>query len=170
MAKKRGEREIEKKIVFKDDAPHPIFTPRRDVALETHAVTTGASSALSSKKMLYYHDIPPELLRRVGLRCTGGHVKYNDKPIPITMNLNWRVGLSDPLYMMDRLNHLFEHLICFLEDGNEKDDNLGAIALMAGWLMECEKNCPEVFKQLYGQQRFFGRAAEDKKKMLQEGK
>src|ERR1700746_3345375 len=100
---------------------------RRKVEEETNKVTTGNSAAFSSKQCVFYHDIPTELYRRVGLRCTGGHKKYNDKPVPIVMNLNWRIGLDDPLYMMDRLNHLIEHVVCFLEDGNAKDDNLGAI-------------------------------------------
>lgn len=140
---------------------------RRDVSKETHKVATGNSAAFSSKKALYYHDIPPEFYRRVGRRHTVGHTKYNDDPIPITMNLNWRIGLDDPLYVMDRLNHMFEHIIDFLENGNTNDDNLGAIGWSCCFLMECERMHPEVFNQIWGQSKFSGHNAKLHKEHLQ---
>jgi hypothetical protein len=139
----------------------------RIIETETNRVNTGKSAAFSSKKSLYYHDIPPEFYRRTALRHTGGHTKYNDDPVPITMNLNWRIGLDDPLYVMDRLNHMFEHYVDLLEYGNLKDDNLGAISWCCAFLMECERLHPDVFNEVIGQSKYSGSAAEDKKKLLQ---
>jgi hypothetical protein len=141
----------------------------RDVSNETEKVQIGTSGALSSKRSLYYHDIPPELFKRIAKRYTDGHVKYSPD---ITMNLNWRQGLTDPLYVMDRFNHLFEHLIDFLENGNQKDDNLAAIAWCCGFLMEVERVAPAIINQIIGQARYFGTgdiasSAEGKKKDLE---
>ena len=139
----------------------------RDIAVETNAVTPGKSAAKSSKKSLYYHDIPPELYRRAALRYTVGHTKHNDNPVPITMNLNWRIGLDDPLYVMDRLNHMFEHFVDFLDNGNSKDDNLGAIAWCCGFLMEVERTNPQVLGDVLGQSLYTGKSAIKKKNELQ---
>lgn len=119
-------------------------------------VTGKKSTALSSKQCLFYHDVPPELYRRVASRHTGGHRKYISE---ITMNLNWRQGLDDPHYVMDRLNHMFQHMVDFLDTGNEHDDNLAAIAWSAGFLMEVERLHPEMLNQVIGQSRFSGNAA-----------
>ena len=140
----------------------------RDIEKETNAVTPGKSVAKSSKKSLYYHDIPPELLRRTALRYTVGHTKHNDNPVPISMNLNWRIGLDDPLYVMDRLNHMFEHFVDFLDNGNTKDDNLGAIAWCCGFLMEVERLHPGVLNQVIMQSLYTGQKAELQKKSLQD--
>jgi hypothetical protein len=139
----------------------------RDIEKETNAVTPGKSVAKSSKKSLYYHDIPGELFRRIALRYTVGHTKHNDDPVPITMNLNWRIGLDDPLYVMDRLNHMFEHFVDFLDSGNTKDDNLGAIAWCCGFLMEVERINPQVLGQVLQQSMYYGKTAEKKKLELQ---
>lgn len=141
--------------------------PKRSIEKEKNKVTTGKSDAFSSKKSLYYHDIPPEFYRRVALRHTVGHQKYNDDPTPITMNLNWRIGLDDPLYVMDRLNHMFEHMIDFLENGNSKDDNLGAIGWCICFLMEAERLHSSTLKQVLGQSAFSGNKAKLKKIELQ---
>lgn len=144
-----------------------IQSSPRKIEIETNKVQTGQSAALSSKKSLYFHDVPPEFYRRTALRHTSGHTKYNDNPVPITMNLNWRIGLDDPLYVMDRLNHMFEHMINFLESGNTKDDNLGAISWCCAFLMECERLHPEVFKKIWGQCSLSGKEAEKMKNLLQ---
>jgi len=146
-----------------------ILTPdkfKRDIVSETQAVTTGTSSALSSKQVLYYHDIPPELIRRVGKRHTVGHKKYNDNPVPTTMNLNWRIGLDDPFYVLDRMNHIIEHWLDFQENGNELDDNLAAMVWGIGFLMEVERLHPDIFKLLYGQHKLSGKQAEEYKQKL----
>lgn len=135
---------------------------KRKVEQEKDKQTTGKSSALSSKQMLFYHDVPPELYRRIAKRYTVGHKKYSPDS---TMNLNWRIGLDDPLYVMDRLNHMFEHMMDFLEYGNVQDDNLAAIVWSCAFLMEAERHNPEVLEQVIGQCRNFGKSA----KLLQEG-
>lgn len=146
-----------------------IVTKAEKRVLETEPARVEAgkkSAALSSHRALFYHDVPPELYRRVAKRHTGGHLKY----IPeITQNLNWREGLEDPHYIMDRLNHMFEHMIEFLENGNEADDNLGAIAWCAGFLMEAERVSPELLKACLMQARYHGKSAtEQKEKLLKE--
>jgi len=128
-------------------------------------VATGKTIAMSSHKALFFHDIPPELIRRIAKRYTGeidsygvplgGHVKYGIGHL----NLNWRIGLGDPEYIADRFNHLVEHLLYFLEDGNEKDDNLAAIGWCLGFLMEAERHAPEAFKSVFGQCKLFGESA-----------
>jgi len=138
----------------------------RNVAEEVMKKATGKKSgALSSRQATFYHDVPPELYRRIGRRHTVGHVKYTPG---ITMNLNWRTGLDDPHYVMDRLNHLYEHAFAFLDDGDSKDDNLAAIVWCAGFLMEVERVAPQVLEQVIGQSRYFGKTAELQKQILGE--
>lgn len=141
-----------------------IFVPR-NVAEEVMKQATGKKSgALSSKQATFYHDVPPELFRRIGRRHTVGHVKYTPG---ITMNLNWRTGLDDPHYVMDRLNHLYEHAFAFLDDGDSLDDNLAAIVWCCGFLMEVERVAPHVLEQVLGQSKFFGKRADEQKKHLE---
>jgi hypothetical protein len=137
--------------------------PKRNVETEDTKVHSGKSGALSSKKSLMYHDIPPELLKRIAIRYTGGHVKYSGYS---TMNLNWREGLDDEFYVMDRYNHLWEHLIDFQENGNKNDDNLGAIAWSCGFLMEVERLHPKMFRRIIRQSRFHGKSAKQYKDHL----
>lgn len=141
---------------------------KRDVANEKHHVQTGTSEAKSSKQCLFYHDIPPEFYRRVAERHTVGHKRYNDDPVPITMNLNWRIGLDDPLYVMDRLNHMFEHMVSLIESGNAKDDNLGAIGWCVCFLMECERLHPDVFRKVICQCDYSGQDAKEQQDTLRE--
>lgn len=139
--------------------PRKTNSPKRVLEQETDEqkiVAGKKSEAMSSHQALFYHDIPPELLRRIAKRYTGGHVKYSKE---ITMNLNWRMGLNDPHYVMDRLNHMIGHMVEFLDTGNQNDDNLGAIAWCAGFLMEVERLHPKVLKQIIGQSRFSGNSA-----------
>lgn len=139
---------------------------KRVISEEKNKVQTGKSSAYSSSKALYFHDVPPEFLRRVALRHTVGHTKYNDDPVPTTMNLNWRIGLDDPLYVMDRLNHMFTHMVNFLESGNTNDDNLGAIGWCICFLIEAERLHPDILQMCLGQCNFSGKNAEEMKNKL----
>ena len=137
----------------------------RNVETEERREATGKKSkALSSRRALFYHDIPPELFKRIARRYTGGHVKYSPE---ITQNLNWREGLTDPHYVMDRLNHLFEHAVDFLDNGNDNDDNLAAIAWCAGFLMEVERVRPKLLRQIIKQSHRYGKGAEKFKKYLE---
>jgi hypothetical protein len=141
----------------KEEKLKSFQSKKRKVESEENKVATGTSEAKSSYEALYYHDVPPELIRRVAKRHTVGHKKYGVKHL----NINWRIGLNDPKYIADRLNHMFEHMLCLLEDGNDKDDNLGAIAWCAGFLMEAERHAPEAFKSVLGQCKLFGQSAKD---------
>lgn len=129
---------------------------KRDITKEKHFVRS-RNGAKSSFNALYFHDIPPELIRRAAKRYTDGHKKYGVG----TYNLNWRTGLDDIEYVMERFNHLWEHLLNFLEDGNDKDDNLGAIVWCCAFLMEVERLHPELLKQVIGQSKFEGKTARE---------
>ncbi len=137
---------------------------RRQLENEADKVVAGKKSpAMSSKQCLFYHDVPPELYRRVAQRHTGGHRKY----IPeITMNLTWREGLDAPHYIKARRHHMFQHMVDFLDTGNEFDDNLAAIAWSAGFLMEAERLSPERLKQVIMQSKFHGKTATKQKEHL----
>lgn len=140
------------------DASDIMF--KRKVETETEKTVTGKrSNAMSSTEQLFYHDIPPELIKRLAKRYTVGHKKYSGD---VTMNLNWRSGLHDPFYCMDRLNHVIEHLMNFLEDGDVRDDNLGAIVWGCAYLMEVERLYPDVLTQVVGQMQLHGKHAADK--------
>lgn len=136
----------------------------RDVASEKTAVTPGKSEALSSSQALYYDDVPSELYRRIALRHTVGHKKYSPQ---ITQNLNWRVGLTDPFYIKDRLNHIFLHLIEFLDNGDDNDDNLAGIVWNCGFLMEVERVAPKLLRQVIKQSHRYGKKASKFKKYLE---
>lgn len=170
----RANHSFDKQCLVSDkdnDCPCLFFRPDnivRDVKSETKKVQTGKSEAFSSERKLYYHDIPTELIRRVAKRHNVGHVKYNDNPVPIAMNLNWRIGLDDPLYVMDRLNHVFDHLMDFMDNGDANDDNLGAIAWNIGFLMEVERLHPNVLREVIGQSKYSGEIAAMRKKELQD--
>ena len=128
---------------------------KRNIATETNAVAPGETEAKSSHEALYFYDIPPELIRRIGQRYTGGHKKYGVKHT----NLNWRIGLTDPKYIADRFNHLVFHLLDFMENMNDNDDNLGGIAWAVGFLMEVERLAPNAFRNVFGQCKLFGESA-----------
>lgn len=127
----------------------------REIQKEKHFVQDTKTGAKSSFKALFFQDIPPELLRRIAKRYTDGHVKYGQG----VYNLNWRTGLDNPEYVAERFNHLWTHLINFLENGNELDDNLGAIAWSCGFLMEVERLYPDVLRQVIGQCNLSGEEA-----------
>lgn len=124
---------------------------RRDITKETNAVKTGTSRAVSSHKALFFHLISPHTLRRLAKRKTDGGIKYG--------TVQWRQGINDVEYVADRLNHMFAHMCNFLEDGNEKDDNLGAILWAVDALIEVERLAPEVLKEVVGTSKLFGESA-----------
>lgn len=125
----------------------------RDVTTETNKVQTGQSAAVRSHQAARYDLLGPEFIRRAAIRKTVGAKKYG--------SVQWRQGLNDVDYMIDAVNHLFDHLLKFMESGNEEDDNLGAIAWALDALMECERLHPEVFDQIYGACQLSGAAAAD---------
>lgn len=90
-----------------------------------------SSGAKRSAHMPDYALIPKAGLRRLAERYSLGLKKY-------TRN-NWKLGLRDPVYIEQFVNHMIEHIFDYVENGCEKDDNLAAIAWGAFALMEAEK-------------------------------
>lgn len=94
------------------------------------------SGAKRSSKALRFDLIPTEPLRRLAERYTMGAEKYGE--------WNWQKGLKDPEYIAQFKAHLFAHLVDYLENGCEVDDNLAGIAWGAFALMECERVAKEI--------------------------
>lgn len=95
--------------------------------------STFRSGAQSSGNALRYDLIPRSFLRRVALRFGMGAEKYPP--------FNYRSGLADKEYILDRINHLQEHFQGYIAPENEDDltdDNLGAIAWGCAFLCEVE--------------------------------
>jgi hypothetical protein len=83
------------------------------------------SGAKSSEKKPRYDLIPACALRRYAERCTLGAECHGDD--------NWKRGKDDPAYILDRLNHTFEHLMKYMS-GDRSEDHLGAVLWGAGAL------------------------------------
>lgn len=92
---------------------------------------TFKSGAKRSEVAPRYDLIPRAGLRRLAARYTMGAAKYGE--------YNWQKGLADREYVAQFKAHLFAHMLDFMEDGCEKDDNLAAIAWGAMALMEVEE-------------------------------
>jgi hypothetical protein len=84
-------------------------------------------------------------------RLTVGGDKYG--------TVQWRQGINDAEYVTDRFNHFFDHLLKFMEDGNVKDDNLGAMLWGLHALVEVEALAPEALNLIIGQCQLFGAEA-----------
>lgn len=90
------------------------------------------SEAFSSGNHPPYHLIPLSLFIRTARRFEKGLKKYPRH--------NWKKGLKDKEYILDRLNHALEHLILAMESIEnseiELDDNLGAVTCNVSMAME----------------------------------
>lgn len=122
--------------------------PKRKVEEETTREVIGNSNAASSHRALFYNLISPHTIRRLAYRKTVGGVKYGI--------VQWRQGINDAEYVADRFNHLIEHLLQFMEHGDEKDDNLGAMLWAIDALIEVQRLCPEALKHVVGISNIFG--------------
>lgn len=120
----------------------------RKVEEENNKVTIGKTSAASSHEAMYYHLAAPATIRRMVQRLTSGARKYG--------SVNWRVGLNDAEYVRDRFNHLFEHMLKFMESGNTEDDNIGAMLWSLNCLAEVERLAPEALTHVVGITNLFG--------------
>lgn len=125
--------------------------PKRVIENETSLQTIGSSAASSSHEALYYHLISSSTLRRLAQRITSGAKKYGQA--------EWRQGINDAEYVRDRFNHLFEHLLKFKEEGNEGDDNIGAMLWALHCLDEVHRLCPDALKHVVGITNLFGDSA-----------
>jgi len=123
----------------------------RNVASETNRVKTGTSAAQSSFKALNFNLISPHTLRRLAKRMTVGGEKYG--------SVQWRQGINDAEYVADRFNHLVEHLLNFMESGNDQDDNLGGMLWALNCLSEVERLAPQALGSIVGINDLFGRSA-----------
>lgn len=92
---------------------------------------TSQCGATSSKLKLRFDLVPEVFNVRVAQRYTIGAEKHGE--------YNYRKGLTDSVYIQERISHLRQHLSSFLLEGNEKDDNLAAIAWCCAFLMEAEQ-------------------------------
>lgn len=107
--------------------------------------------AASSHRALFFNLISPHTLRRLAKRKTGGGIKYGI--------VQWRQGINDAEYVADRFNHLWEHLLDFMERGNVNDDNIGGMLWALDALSEVERLCPEALAHVVGICDVFGASA-----------
>lgn len=94
-------------------------------------MTEFTSGAKTRKVGVEYRLLPMEGVRRIALRYTLGLARYGEN--------NWKKGLRDEAFLNERKNHLVEHLLKYLEEGNAADDNLAAVVWGCFTLMEAEK-------------------------------
>ena len=91
------------------------------------------SGAKSSGNKPSYHLIPLTMFRRTALRFDLGIAHGYEAN-------NWRKGLTDKDFILDRLNHALEHLKLAMKaienDEIETDDNLGAVTCNVSMAME----------------------------------
>jgi hypothetical protein len=124
---------------------------KRSIETETSKVATGKGPAVSSHRALFFNLISPHTLRRLAKRLTAGAEKYG--------SVQWRQGINDAEYVADRFNHLVEHLLRFMEAGNEDDDNIGAMLWALNALSEVERLCPLALNHVVGVSNLFAEKA-----------
>lgn len=94
---------------------------------------TFSSGAQSSGDVARFDLVPRNFVERLARRFGRGAAKYGD--------LNYRNGLRDREYILDRMNHLQQHVQQYLAPQNVDealDDNLAAIGWAAAFLCEVE--------------------------------
>lgn len=102
---------------------------------DSDSIRVFTSGAKSSEQLPNYDLLPISFLTRTAKRFTVGAQKYG--------KFNYRQGLKDKAFILDRLNHAFLHLkkaIDAIENGEPtEDDNLAAVAVNTAMAMEYEK-------------------------------
>jgi len=121
---------------------------KRAIEKETTRERVGSSPAESSHRALFYNLISPHTIRRLAQRQTVGGIKYG--------LVQWRQGINDAEYVADRFNHLFNHLMNFMDNGNTEDDNIGGMLWALNALSEVERLCPEALKHVVGISNVWG--------------
>lgn len=94
------------------------------------SVTVFASGASSSTKKPRYDLIPACALRRLAARFGHGAQKHGDH--------NYKLGVNDPDFIRDRMNHMIEHAARYA-NGDRSTDHLGAVMCNAAILAELER-------------------------------
>lgn len=92
-----------------------------------------ASGAESSGVVLRFDLIPRNFLQRLAARFGLGETKYGERA--------YRKGLRDRAFIIDRLNHLQQHVQAYVAPqtvDEALDDNLAAIGWAAAFLCEVE--------------------------------
>jgi Domain of unknown function (DUF5664) len=95
--------------------------------------TTFESGAQSSGKVERFDLVPRNFLQRVAARFGLGMAKYGERA--------YRKGLRDRAFIIDRMNHLQQHIQAYVAPqsvGEVMDDNLAAIGWAAAFLCEVE--------------------------------
>jgi hypothetical protein len=126
-------------------------TQKRVVENETATERVGSTAAVSSHRADFFNLISPHTIRRLAHRHTGGAIKYG--------SVQWRQGLNDQEYVADRFNHLWEHMLKFMESGNTEDDNIGGMLWALDCLSEAERLCPDAFSLVIGISNMHGSTA-----------
>ena len=97
------------------------------------SVKTYASGAQSSGDVARFDLVPRRFLERVARRFGLGAGKYGER--------KYRTGLRDREFIIERMNHLQQHVQAYLAPQNVEeamDDNLAAIGWAAAFLCEVE--------------------------------
>lgn len=106
-------------------------------------VTVFKSGATSSNQLPRFDLIPRVALEILAKRYTIGAVKHGD--------FNYRKGFHDKAFIIDRINHLVEHLgalLCPKDSDEWDDDNIGAILWAAAFLAEVRQADPLLLKEI----------------------
>lgn len=129
-----------------------IFCPTHKEAVDKHTFTSGASS---SGYKLPYETLTPIFLKRAAARMALGLPHYGKH--------NWKKGVSDKNFILDRLNHAFEHLIKVMYEIDNgitmTDDDLAAVVVNCMFAMEYQETfkldnpdekVAEAYRQVFG--------------------
>lgn len=127
------------------------MTTKRVVEKETSTERIGTGVAVSSHQAAFFNLVSPHTIRRLALRHTSGGKKYGI--------VQWRQGLNDAEYVADRFNHLWEHMLKFMESGNEEDDNIGGMLWALDCLAEAERLYPDALRRVVGLSNLHGDTA-----------
>jgi hypothetical protein len=126
-------------------------TQKRVVENEMTIARIGSTAAVSSHRADFFNLVSPHTIRRLARRHTGGAIKYG--------SVQWRQGINDQEYVADRFNHLWEHMLKFMESGNTEDDNIGGMLWALDCLSEAERLCPDAFGLVIGVSNMHGNTA-----------
>jgi len=107
-----------------------------------HDFESGASSSGNKPP---YECLTPTLLRRAAERMRAG-LHYGKH--------NWKKGINDKQFILDRLNHAIEHLIKAQQeidnDIEMSDDDLAAVVVNCMFAMEYQNNRTKINSPLPG--------------------
>jgi hypothetical protein len=112
--------------VFVQESSTSVFVSVGESGPEGKAFASGARS---SEEKPRYDLIPVEALRREAIRMAEGARAHGVN--------NYRVGVHDPAFITDRINHLIEHAVKYAS-GDRSDDHLAAVRANAGMLIWLE--------------------------------